>query len=178
VADFHLKRVNHAFRLQGKDSIAQISQAWELGLELQSVHHLHIDNVLQFLTSMEADLAMLKYFDVLEIAGQIEITVPNTDYFIQLWQQASWDNSNLMDADSLARKAFAGLWGAQQNGNPRDDNYSPTQPDTFKSGYNESRLTLLLERAGFLDISVKCTGPEIKACATKNMLMVKFAPTI
>ena len=125
--------------------------------------------MLQYLTSMEADLAMLTWFDSLTIKGEIQLSVPNTDYYIEKWQSANWDNQDLLNADSSARRAFAGLWGAQQNCNPRNDNYDPIQQDIYKSGYNQARLKLLMERAGFCEIQINVEGAQINASAIKTM---------
>lgn len=164
-----LVRKNQQYWLKQANSQISLTNVWDKFSENNSIEHLTVSNILPYLTSMEADLAMLTWFDSLTIKGEIELSVPNIDYFIQLWQSASWDNQDLLNADSNARKAFAGLWGGQHNCNPRNDNYQTNQQDIYKSGYNQARLQLLLERAGFCEIQINVEGTQINASATKTM---------
>lgn len=166
---YQLVRDNLQYCLQGKNGKTMLANVWKKFSDNNSIDCLEVNNVLPYLTSMEADLAMLTWFDVLSVNGTLSLSVPNTDYFIALWQSASWDNSQLLNADSEARVAFAGLWGPQENGNPRDDIYEPNLQNIFKSGYNAARLTLLLERAGFCDLQVTINGAVVTAIATKTM---------
>ncbi len=165
-----LVRKDQQYWLKQANSQLSLTNVWDRFSENNSIEHLTVSNILPYLTSMEADLAMLTWFDSLAIKGEIQLSVPNIDYFIQLWQSATWDNQDLLNADSNARKAFAGLWGGQQNCNPRNDNYQTNQHDIYKSGYNQARLKLLLERAGFCEIQIHVEGAQINANATKTML--------
>jgi ubiquinone/menaquinone biosynthesis C-methylase UbiE len=162
-------RENLQYCLQAENSQTLLANVWERFSDKNSIDWLEINDVLPYLTSMEADLAMLTWFDVLSIGGSISLSVTNSEYFLELWQKANWDNNHLLNADSDARRAFAGLWGPQENGNPRDDIYQPHQQNIFKSGYNAARLTLLLERAGFCDLQVTSEGAIVKAIGKKTM---------
>jgi 2-polyprenyl-3-methyl-5-hydroxy-6-metoxy-1,4-benzoquinol methylase len=115
---------------------------------------LSVQRTLEFLTSMEADLALKKYNDFLCLGGTLEVSVPDFDFFIERWQSSDWSNAELKSANSNARQAFAGIWGEQKKGNPLSDDYTPNTTDVYKSGYNEKRLSFLLSRAGFSDIRV------------------------
>ncbi|MEP7702959.1 class I SAM-dependent methyltransferase [Paraglaciecola sp. 25GB23A] len=164
-----LRKQNSSFIAISDDIAHALDNLWALPFVDKSIEQLSAENVLQYLTSMEADFAMLKWSDALSKGGVIEIVVPNTDYYLTLWQQASWSNTDLTDAESLARQAFAGLWGTQQDGNPRNENYQPYYQDIYKSGYNAARLQLLLERAGFCDIQINEVNSELLARANKTM---------
>jgi len=169
VKNYQLVRDELQYWLQTENSQTLLANAWEKFSDKNTIDCLEVNNVLPYLSSMEADLAMLTWFDALSIGGSILLKVPNTDYFIELWQKASWDNNQLLNAESNARIAFAGLWGGQENANPRDDIYQPSLQNVYKSGYNAARLTLLLERAGFCELQVTSDGPVVNAIAKKTM---------
>jgi 2-polyprenyl-3-methyl-5-hydroxy-6-metoxy-1,4-benzoquinol methylase len=164
-----IKRLSDKFVVEDNEHQLALSNVWLLPYEIHSIDNLLCNNVLPYLTSMEADLAMLSWSDLLVKGGVLQITVPNVDYFIQLWQQATWDNTSLINAESLARKAFAGLWGEQSNGNPRDDNYHPNFQNVYKSGYNQARLKLLFERAGFCEMEIDEQQDILSINAVKAM---------
>jgi 2-polyprenyl-3-methyl-5-hydroxy-6-metoxy-1,4-benzoquinol methylase len=164
-----IKRLSDKFVIEDNGRQLTTPNVWSLPFELHSINVLVCKQVLPYLTSMEADLAMLNWSDTLVKGGVLHLTVPNTDYFVKLWQQATWDNTNLINADSLARQAFAGLWGTQQDGNPRDANYHCNFQDVYKSGYNQARLRLLVERAGFCDIEIKEQHEVLVLSAVKTM---------
>ena len=166
---FKLTRTGQQYCLTSSSLNVKLANVWDKFVANNAIDLLVVDDVLPFLTSMEADLAMLVWFDSISVGGKIELSVVNADYFIDLWQQAQWDNLNLLDAESIARRAFAGLWGVQENGNPRDEIYSNCTQSVHKSGYNANRLSLLLERAGFCDLMVQTEGEVVKAIATKTM---------
>lgn len=129
-----------------------------------------VDNILQTMTSMQADIAISTWFSVLNMHGLLSVKVPNADFYARLWLQASWSENTLRDRQSDARTSFSQLWGEQETGNPRNDNYDQCQPDAFKSAYNQRRLTFLLERAGFTDVVVKLDGEsQLIATAKKSM---------
>ena len=138
----------------------------------ESFIHLSAINVLQYLTTMEADLALLNWFKVLSIGGEITVAVPDADYYMHLWREADWNEDTLRDPLSTARVSFSGLWGTQQNGNPRDVNYSEANNGAFQSAYNERRLRFLLSRAGFVDVKIDNDGAG-KLCATALKSMSK-----
>ncbi|MEO9945573.1 methyltransferase domain-containing protein [Paraglaciecola sp.] len=164
-----LTRINYQYCLTDTTTQTILPNVWEKFADNNTIELFVVENILPYLTSMEADLAMLVWFDALTVGGEIDLSVPNTDYFIEMWQQAKWDNSNLLNSESEARTAFAGLWGAQENCNPRDNIYNENFQCVYKSGYNAPRLTLLLERAGFCNLSVISDGDKVKATATKTM---------
>ncbi len=158
--DYYLQSVNQQQKLES---------AWFAEKQDNSFDYLDIGFVLNHLTSMEADLAMLNYFRALKVGGTLSVSAKDADYYLQLWQQAVWNEAALRDSSSACRQAFAGLWGVQQGGNPRDEKYSATEQGVFKSGYNSARLHFLLERAGFVDIHIGHEQGILLATARKSM---------
>lgn len=143
---------------------------WQVTVEDGSLSELSAENILPYLTSMEADLALLTWFRLLDIGGRISISVPDSDYFMQLWLGANWNEQTLRNPESAARKSFHMLWGQQLGGNPRNADYNDRHGDVFKSAYNEKRLTFLLQRAGFVDVSIIRNGiGKLSATARKSM---------
>ncbi|GAB2690057.1 hypothetical protein GCM10027170_22150 [Aliiglaciecola aliphaticivorans] len=154
------------------DEVGSISMPspWLITAKKNSVSHISAENILQFLTSMEADYTLLKWFATLEVGGELIIHVPNADFYARMWLDASWSEETLRDTQSDARQSFSHLWGAQQTGNPRDENYDEQHQDVFKSAYNKKRLNFLLERAGFIVSDIKETDDgQLIASAIKSM---------
>jgi len=130
-----------------------LEQAWVLPDNLL-ISKLHINNAMQYLTSMEADTAMIAWVKSLAKGGVLTVSVPDADYFARCWLDADWSNDTLKGVSSPARRAFAGLWGEQPFGNPLSGEYQSGAQGIYKSGYNERRLTLLLQRVGLFDVTV------------------------
>ncbi|QJR81839.1 class I SAM-dependent methyltransferase [Alteromonas pelagimontana] len=141
---------------------------WEKFTADESLDELKV-TVLPYLTSMEADLAMLNWFDMLIIGGRIRLETPDMDFAARQWLQAEWSDDNIKTAESPARKAFAAIWGEQQNGNPRNKNYCEMGQNIYKSGYNARRMELLLIRAGFCETEIICGDGVLTAIAHKTM---------
>ena len=157
------------YAVLNENKACPIVQPWALE-DFPEVCELTIDNVLHHLTSMEADLAMLNWFDCLPVQSHIKIVVPDADYFMKMWLDADWTNSTLLSSSSSARCAFSGLFGLQEDGNPRDLCYDFAQPGVFKSAYNAQRLEVLLERAGFCHLNVTSSDVGILAMQGKKTM--------
>lgn len=173
--DFDLTEVdaitwqNGCFYLLHDGNRQKLPHPWELPDGVQ-IRNLLIDHAMQYLTSMEADLAMINWVKALPKGSYVTVKVPDADYFAQLWLNADWQNETLKDASSDARSAFAGLWGQQVAGNPRNDNYAPGHSGAFLSGYNLRRLTLLLQRVGLFEITKQASDDgELIVQAVKTM---------
>ena len=143
---------------------------WLLAQDKNTYSDILADNILQAMTSMEADYALLKWFSTLNVGGVLTINVPDADFYMRIWLDANWSEESLRDSSSEARQSFSALWGEQLSGNPRDSHYDIYHRDTFKSAYNKKRLTFLLERAGFVDIEVQESNDgQLTAISTKSM---------
>lgn len=152
------------------DQYSEMVAPWQIDVNKNSLDEIKAEYVLQYLTSMEADLALLKWFQRLTIGGQILLSVPDSHYFLRMWQNAAWNEQTLRNPESDARISFRMLWGAQNSGNPRNKNYDIHHGDVFKSAYNENRLAFLLERAGFVEILVTNNNRgTLSASARKSM---------
>ncbi|GGD72496.1 class I SAM-dependent methyltransferase [Lacimicrobium alkaliphilum] len=151
------------------EQVTSITPPWKLSETCSGLQRIVSDNHLQYLSSMEAEAAMLDWYNALDIEGKLEIILPDLDYYLQLWQKAVWDEKNLRDMDSEARLAFAGLFGAQIDANPRSDKYSGLYHDCHKSGYNKARLNFLMQRAGFVRVSVAQEAGRLIAKGVKTM---------
>jgi 2-polyprenyl-3-methyl-5-hydroxy-6-metoxy-1,4-benzoquinol methylase len=145
-------------------------KAWELSCFVTGeVSDLCCNQSFAFLTTMEADAALLDWFKILSVGGALKLSLPDTNYWAKQWIKAEWNEHNLRDETSIARSAFAGIFGPQKTGNPKFSSYSETYSDVFKSGYNEKRLRFLLERVGFGDIKIKASKGILEACAIKTL---------
>jgi 2-polyprenyl-3-methyl-5-hydroxy-6-metoxy-1,4-benzoquinol methylase len=145
-------------------------QAWDIDQHYRDLKVIEVDQVLEFMTTMEADTAFRSWFNALSVNGKISIKTLDADYLARLWLKADWNESSLKDKDSDARKAFNGLFGFQQGSNPQLPDYDGKYQDVHKSAYNIRRLTFLLERAGFVDVEVREKGQGvIVADARKSM---------
>jgi 2-polyprenyl-3-methyl-5-hydroxy-6-metoxy-1,4-benzoquinol methylase len=157
------------FNESEKDNIVHCI-VWQISQKLSSkVNSITCNQSLAHLTTMEADATLLDWFKLLNVGGKLFLTLPDTNYWAKLWLDAEWTESTLKDSTSPARRAFSGIFGSQQTGNPKFDNYSSFHSDVFKSGYNEQRLRFLLERAGFVDINIESENGVIEASAEKSM---------
>lgn len=142
---------------------------WELSRCYQNVQHIRLEHVLQYLTTMEADTVLLDIFNTLQIGGTVEILCEDFDAAVAQWQHAVWNEDHIRNPKSDARQAFARLFGPQRQGNPTQPNYHPGYPDTFKSAYNTARLHFLLERAGFIDVTVRVADGILVGQGLKTM---------
>lgn len=139
----------------------QICCPWQLSSQCRGLGHIHSDQHLQYLTSMEADTCLNHLFDALRIGGTICVEVPDLDHYARLWLDAEWDESQLRNVDSAARRAFAAFYGWQRGGNPLMADYAPDHDDCHRSGYNARRLAFLLKRIGFVDVAVSLPQPGL-----------------
>lgn len=147
-----------------------VCDAWEVSNYLSGLEQIYSRHMLEHLTSMEADAALLDWHHALKIGGSVYIVVPNLDFHIQQWLDAEWNDETIKDEKSDARYGFAGLYGWQRECNPKLDDYNQTHWDVHKSGYNKKRLKYLLERAGFVNIQLQIKGQvHLVAAAEKSM---------
>lgn len=165
-----LSQKNNETFLSDTDKSVPIQQPWLITTEKHVYSQICADNILQFMTTMEADYALLNWFAALNIGGELVIKVPDADFYARMWLNANWSEETLRDHESDARRAFAALWGKQTTGNPRNNDYDDQHKEVFKSAYNNKRLSFLLERAGFIDLDITETGNgQLIARAKKSM---------
>ncbi|WP_419767654.1 methyltransferase domain-containing protein [Arcobacter sp.] len=137
------------------EHIDYVCSPWELSTYLMEVNFIYSINLLQYLTNYEADRVLRDWFKILKTNGKIEFIVPNMDYYCNLWLSAEWNEESLKNKLSDAKSSFVGFWGEQNKCDPWQSDYSTSYEDIHKSGYNEKRIKLLLERIGFVNISVQ-----------------------
>jgi 2-polyprenyl-3-methyl-5-hydroxy-6-metoxy-1,4-benzoquinol methylase len=128
--------------------------AWELSSYIMEVDSIYSENLLQYLTNYEADRTLRDWFKILKTNGNIELIVPNMDYYCNLWLNAEWNEESLKNNLSDVKSSFSGIWGSQMQCDPWQKNYDTSYKNVQKSGYNKGRLELLLERIGFEKVEV------------------------
>jgi predicted SAM-dependent methyltransferase len=147
-----------------------VCDAWEVSSYLNQLEEIYSRHMLEHLTSMEADAALIDWHHALKVGGKVYLVVPNLDFHIQQWLDAEWNDETIKDTNSDARYGFAGLYGWQRECNPKQDDYNQTHWDVHKSGYNEKRLRYLLQRSGFINIEIEVKGKvHLVAKAEKSM---------
>jgi len=165
-----ISREQSEFFVTDEKGRVSVPNLWSIEIDKHSLKQLNAEHVLQFMTSMETDFALLKWFTALSVGGELVVKVTDADYYARIWLEADWSEQTLRDADSTSRTAFAGLWGKQTTANPRNQDYDSQHSDVFKSGYNQKRLSFLLQRAGFVDVDVQqCGDGQLIAHAKKSM---------
>lgn len=142
--------------------------AWELSSYVMEVNSIYSRDLLQYLTNYEADRVLRDWFKILKTNGNIELIVPNMDYYCNLWLNAKWDEDSLKNSLSNAKISFSGIWGIQTQCDPWQKDYNTTYESVQKSGYNKERLDLLLGRIGFENINITIKDEkELLVIATK-----------
>ncbi|XOV79312.1 MAG: methyltransferase domain-containing protein [Aestuariibacter sp.] len=145
-------------------------KAWQVSEHFSDLAQIYSRHMLEHLTTMEAEAALLDWHKALSIGGQLYIVVPNLDFHVHQWLKAEWNESTLRDERSDARYGFAGLFGWQRECDPRQEDYNNSYWDVHKSGYNEKRLAFLLKRAGYVDVKTEIKNQvHLVATATKSM---------
>ena len=137
------------------DHVDIVCKAWELSSFMMEVDHIYSRHMLEHLTNYEADRTLRDWFKALKTNGTIRIIVPDMDFHCRQWLEADWTEEALKEPMSDAKHSFAGLWGWQAECDPWAENYNTTYWDVHKSGYNEKRIKLLLERIGFVDVKTE-----------------------
>jgi predicted SAM-dependent methyltransferase/2-polyprenyl-3-methyl-5-hydroxy-6-metoxy-1,4-benzoquinol methylase len=132
-----------------------VCKAWELSSFMMEVEHIYSRHMLEYLTNYEADRTLRDWFKALKTNGTIRIVVPDMDFHCRQWLEAEWTEESLKEPMSDAKHSFAGLWGWQAQCDPWAKDYNTTYWDVHKSGYNEKRIRLLLERIGFVDVKTE-----------------------
>jgi ubiquinone/menaquinone biosynthesis C-methylase UbiE len=169
MSKIYIERIEQGLVFFEHDNQAQSCCAWQLSDCVSGVQELHCSTDFVYLTTMEADATLINWFRAMEVGGKINLTLPDSDYYARMWLDAEWNEIDLRNADSDARAAFSGLFGAQQGSNPKLDGYSTTYGKVNKSAYNAKRLTFLLERAGFVNVEVTSRNGTLTAQASKTM---------
>ncbi len=143
-------------------------EPWQLSHHVLEADHIHAENLLQRLSNFEADRALHDWFKALKSGGLLRIIVPDMDFYAKQWLNAAWSNDALRDPSSDAKQSFSALWGTQEQCDPWDDDYNQEYRFVHKSGYNQARLSLLLSRVGFIDITItNIDERSLEATATK-----------
>lgn len=127
---------------------------WELDLRYSQLNSITSINELQMQTAMEADSSLVSYFKSLVIGGKFYIVLPDFNHLASVFMNADWSEKKLRDANSQLRAGRSGIFGTQRRGNPVLEGYDAEHSDCHRSGYNKQSLEFLLNRVGFIDVSV------------------------
>lgn len=150
------------------DHVDYICKAWEISFNMMEVDHIYSKNLLEYLTNYEADRALRDWFKALKTKGTVKIIVPNMDFYAKQWLDAEWNEETLKDKTSNAQSSFRSFWGTQKECDPWSNDYNNTYASVCKSGYNEKRIRLLLERIGFENIKIEVENNiSLKVTANK-----------
>lgn len=142
---------------------------WELSGFISELKCVHVVSVLEYLTTMEADASLIDLFKVLQIGGEIQVSVPDSEVHMKRWINAEWNEETLTDPQSTARQSFEHIFGKQSQCNPKLEDYNRHYADVHKSGYTVKRLKYLLQRVGFDNIEISKVNDNIVAKAEKTM---------
>jgi predicted SAM-dependent methyltransferase len=134
-------------------TVQVVCRAWEISVFTEAAVEIYSRHSLEHLTDAEARVALEDWHRALRVGGTVEIVVPDMDFHLQQWRDASWSEAEETDPRSKARWGFAGVYGWQRDCEPTRIPYAPTYWDVHKSGYNARRITYLMERAGFGRVS-------------------------
>lgn len=132
-----------------------VCNAWELSFNMMEIDYIYSKNMLQYLTNYEADRTLRDWFKALKTNGSVQIIVPNMDFYAKQWLEAEWTEETLKNKKSNAQSSFKGFWGVQEECDPWSNDYNDRYYSVYKSGYNEKRIKLLLERIGFIDVKIE-----------------------
>lgn len=137
------------------DHVDIVCNAWELSKHTHEVNHIYSKHMLEYLTNFEADRALRDWFKALKADGTICVIVPDMNFHCHQWLEAQWNEETIKEQMSDAKHSFAGFWGEQAECDPWSKEYSSTYWDVHKSGYNAQRITLLLKRIGYTQITTE-----------------------
>jgi predicted SAM-dependent methyltransferase len=140
--------------LRPLDHVVLVARAWEVSRFCGELAEVYSRHLLEHLTWQEATATLVDWKTAIAADGCVRIEVPNLDFAIAQWQQATWDDASLANRFSKARWGHAGFYGWQRECDPAREDYEPNYWDVHKSGYNAALLRYLLESAGFCEIEV------------------------
>lgn len=135
--------------------IDYVCKAWEISQHVRNVQEIYSRHMLEHLTADEAIATLSDWYKSLAKGGTVYIVVPNLDYHIHQWQNACWTDDELADVRSNASHALSGFWGWQRHCNPNMPDYDQSYWDVHKSGYNANRLSFVLKKVGYVNVTTQ-----------------------
>jgi predicted SAM-dependent methyltransferase/SAM-dependent methyltransferase len=137
------------------EHVDYVCKAWEISQNVMEVNHIYGRHMLEHLTNYEADRTLRDWFKSLKTFGTLRIVVPDLDFHCRQWLDAEWTEDTLKEDMSDAKWGFSGLYGWQKECDPWSTDYNTSYWDVHKSGYNQKRMKLLLERVGFIEVKIE-----------------------
>lgn len=132
-----------------------VCDAWEISRYCVAVKEIYSRHMLEHLTLAEVECSLIDWFESLAIGGKLHIIVPNLNFHIEQWARAEWTPKTYNESRSDAIHALAGLYGWQQECDPRLSDYNKFYWDVHKTGFNEKNLRFLLQKTGFSEITIE-----------------------
>lgn len=142
-------------------------KAWELSKSFCDIDSIKVKYALEYMTNMQADRALADWLKVLKTNGKIKLILTDANFYMKKWLSAKWTEETLRDDNSLAKVAFQGLFGSQENCDPITKEYNNKYLHVKKSAYNKERIKLLLKRRDYKKIRIKKENGDLIVYATK-----------
>lgn len=132
-----------------------VCEPWQISHHTQNVQTIRSCNLLHFLTNTEARATLNSWYDALLIGGTIEISVPNLQQAIDSWSTTDWSAGETHEKHPAPSSPHFQIFGDSlpilPHESPQAAHYSTLQ----KSGYSPQRLACLLEKVGFVSVTIK-----------------------